>query len=410
MRHVRVAVFLVAVFSQIQSAAAINGTPSWFESRIATVPSGFYVSSPSLAFDHYGTPSVSWSQVETTPGTNTVRHSHFLGLGLWSTRDVASGSGSGMLTSLAFDRSERPMIAWVNSNGTVQGSFNGGAAQSIGTDALTTTPSIDITYDLTGTLHGMYGRTTAGNFFDIRHTGGTFSSSDMTTLPGVLTVIDAAMAVDGRGLRHVAARTNLSGGNQGLVIASQPLFGGTWPSATLATASNVTGVDIAVNPNSGLAALAYTTYDSGTNTSKLFYTRFTGFALETTELQSSTGHRFEDVSLAFDLSDGLPAIAYERKVISSSAEELWLAYTNNGTSWLTSLVDGTIKMDAPAGRPRRPSLAFDDYGTSWPAIAYVDADGGLNVAFDPPVPEPSALALLAILLGARRRRPSRQMI
>lgn len=385
-------------------AMAISGTPFWIESRVADVSSGFYVSSPSLAFDHYGTPSVSWSHVQQPAGTNSVRHSQLLGLGLWQTREVASGSDSGILTSIAFDRAERPVVAWVNSNGNVQASFNGGAPQSVGTGANVATPSIRLSYDLTGTLRGMYNRTTTGNFFDIRHTGGTFSSADMTTLPGVTSIIDSAMITDGRGLRQLAARANLSGGSQGIVISSEPTLGGAWPSVNLITASNVTGVDIAMDPTDGRVALAYTTYDSGSSTSKLYYTKSTGSSLQTTEVLSSTLHRYEDVSLAFDLSDGMPAIAFERKVISSSAEELWFAYMNPSSNWLTSLVDGSIKMDAPGGRPRRPSLAFDDYGTSWPAIAYVDEDGGLNVAFDPPVPEPASLILAGTALALCRRR------
>ena len=82
------------------------------------------------------------------------------------------------------------------------------------------------------------------------------------------------------------------------------------------------------------------------------------------------------------------------------------AYLDGAQQWQTSLVDDSIAPDAPDGMPRAPSLAYDDYGTSWPAIAYADADGSLTVAFDPPVPEPGVmgLAFVGLALIARRRR------
>jgi hypothetical protein len=131
--------------------------------------------------------------------------------------------------------------------------------------------------------------------------------------------------------------------------------------------------------------------------------------MQTQELASSATFRYEDVSLAFDFSDGLPALAYEREIPGSEAGELMFAYRDNVMWQLpATAVDGTISMNAPGNKPRGPSLAFDDYGTSWPAIAYVHKDilsgqERLHVAFDPPVPEPSALTLLILPIAARRR-------
>lgn len=383
---------------------AVNGTPSWFESRVGTAAGGYIVSSPSLAFDHYGTPSVAWSQVFNGSGTNTVHRSQLTGLGLWTTQNVATGTDIGLITSLAFDRAERPTVAWINNGGTLAASFNGGTAQSFGVNAATTTPSLDISYDLAGNLRGAYGRTTPGNFFDISYTGGSFSTADMTTIPGIASIIDTSMATDDRGLRQIAARANLTGGGQAIVIASEPSTSGPWASGQLATADFVLGVDVAMDPTDGRTALAYTTFNSATSTSKLFYAKFNGFSIQTTEILSNVNFKYEDVSLAFDQTDGRPAIAYERRVIATSAQELHFTYLNASSMWQDSLVDAMISMDAPGGRLRRPSLAFDDYGTSWPAISYVDSDGGLNVAFDPPVPEPQTILMLGIALIASRRR------
>jgi hypothetical protein len=395
------------------SARGVNNAPNWTESEVGLPLASSYASTPVLAFDHYGTPAVSWSSVSTAGGNNSVRCSQLLGLGMWNMRELANGTGLGLRTSLTFDRAERPSVAWVNIDGSVNASFNFGAPQSIAASGANfNNPVVSLSLDLAGSLRGMYGRTTAGNLFDIGYSGGTFSSSNMTTLSGVTGILDAAMVADGRGLRQVAAWANLTAGNQGLVLASEAPGGGVWSSATFASADNVTGVDIAMDPIDGRIALAYSTFTNSGTVSKLFYSKFDGISMQTTQLATSATFRYEDVSLAFDLADDHPAIAYERRNTVSSAEELMFAYRDNASVWQlpATAIDSTISMDGFGNKPRRPSLAFDDYGTTWPAVAYVDSDGSVNVAFDPPaVPEPGTLALLlaAGALAAARPRSRR---
>jgi hypothetical protein len=372
---------------------------------VATPAANQYVSTPDLAFDHYGTPSTSFSLINTT-GSNSVQHAQHTSLGLWSSRELANGVGVGIRTAIAFDRSERPSIAWVNTTEAVQGQFNYGTNGSVGTAANATRPIINMNYDLAGNLRGMYGGSSSGDFSSISYNGTTYSSAAMASIPGVNIVYDAQMTVDNRGLRQIAARTNLTGGGQALALLSEPA-GGPWATSNLALADFVDGASIATNPLDGSLAVAYSTYNASTNTSKLIYTKFSGNSSTTTEILSFNTFRYQDVSLAFDRSDGRPAIAFERRVNSNSAQELWYAWLNASSVWQTSLVDSTISMDAPEGSmPRGPSLAFDDYGTSWPAIAYVDSNGALNTAFDPPAPEPAFLPLLLVLSASiiRRRR------
>lgn len=398
---------VIAILAPAASALAINGTPTWFESEVGLPLATSYISTPVLAFDHYGTAAVSWSSVSQAGGAHSVRYSQFQGFGQWNTRELANGPGLGLRTSLSFDRSERPSVAWVSGDGSASASFNLGAAQQLtATGANTSEPVVSLSHDLAGGLRGMYARTTTGNLFDIGYSGGAFTNGTMMTLSGVTNILDAAMLADDRGLRQLAARVNLTAGNQGLVLASEPSGGGSWSSVTHVTADNVTGVDLAMDPTDGRMAVAYTTRNNTSGLSKLFYAKFNGFSMQTTELASSASFRYEDVSLAFDFSDGLPALAYERKNTGSGAEELMFAYRDVALWQLPATpVDGTIAMDAPGNKPRRPSLAFDDFGTSWPAIAYADSDGALNVAFDPPAPEPATLGLLmAVLVVAGRRR------
>lgn len=388
-----------------RSALGTGGTPSWSLSLVSGVDPGTYATSPTLAFDHYGTPSVSWSQVWSLSGMNSVRHSQLLGTGLWSHREVASGQGVGLMTSLSFDRAERPTIAWLDEDGSVSAEFNGGGAQQVAiSGAGVVHPVLSLSHDLAGDLRGMYGEATPGGFSDIGYSGGVFSSGPLTTLSGLDAVLGAGLVTDHQGLRHIAARAELGGGGEAVVIASEPPGGGSWPAGQFVIADAIKGVDIAIDPTDGNIALAYTTLDAGTNTSSLYYAKFNGVLFDTTLVASSIFDVFEDASLAFDFSDGRPAIAYEQRL--ASAEHLMFAYLDGAQQWQTSLVDDSIAMDAPDGMPRAPSLAYDDYGTSWPAIAYADADGSLTVAFDPPVPEPGALGLAFVGLAiiARRRR------
>lgn len=409
MKAIGIFVWMAAVLGTATRVWGVNGTPSWFESEVGTALTSSYVTTPTLAFDHYGTPSVSWSSASQVGGPNSVRYSQLLGLGLWNTREMANGISIGLRTALTFDRAERPILAWSNSNGSVNASFNLAASQELtASGANSINPALSLSLDRAGSLRGMYSRSAAGNLYDIGYSGSSFTNSNMTTLPGVTNVFDVAMVADGRGLRQVAARAGLTVGGEGLIISSEPSAGGTWSSATLATADDITGVDIATDPTNGRMALVYTTYQNS-GVSKLFYSEFNGFSMLTTELATSSSFRYEDVSLAFDFSDGQPAIAFERKNTGSGAEELMFAYRDGLSVWQMppTPVDGTILMDAPGGKLRRPSLAFDDYGTSWPAIAYVDSDGSLNVAFDPPVPEPASLVCFCMCLflaGGRRKK------
>lgn len=389
-----------------RQALAVDGTPSWFQSQVTTASPGFSLSSPALAFDHFGTPSVTWSSVADVTGTNQVTRSELLGLGIWAHHSIATGTGVGLQTALSFDRAERPTVAWINTSGDVFAEFdNSGVQTLVANGAGTQDPILSLSHDLAGNLRGLFAGATTGELFDIGGSGGSFSSGMMTTLSGIDPLNDVRMTTDHSGLRHVVARGELTPGVEGVVLASEPSFGGVWPMMTFATADVVHGAAVAVDPGDGNLAIAYTTFDNATSTSRLFYAKSDGFQLQPTEVLASTTAVFQDVDLAFDFSDGLPAIAFEQAVVSPAAEQMMFAFLDPAAQWQTSLVDDSVSLEHPLARSRRPSLAFDDFGTSFPAIAYIDADGSLAVAFDPPVPEPATLALLALglLLPTRRR-------
>lgn len=387
-------------------ASAVNGTPTWFNSFVGSAAPSQYVSSPSLAFDHYGVPSVSWSSTSPVSATNTVYRSNTSGLGFWSHSVVESGPGVGLLTSLSFDRAERPTVAWMNDSGEIRTLFNNSVAQVVAGNGNIPRPALSIHHDLTGTLRGGYSGTTVGNIFSLTGSNGSHASNSIGTLPNISQILDLRFTTDHTGRSHAIVRASLTTNTQAVIVASEPIGAGPWVSSVLATADDVKGVAITTSPADGQVALAYTTFNAGTNTSKLFYAKSTGTSLQTTEVQSSATAMFEDIDLAFDFSDGRPAIAYERKTLAPFAQQIQFAYLNASSLWQTSLVDGTASLDNPMGLPRRPSLAFDDYGTSWPAVAYVDADGSLTVAFDPPAsaPEPGTVLLIALAAGGAHFR------
>ena len=104
-------------------------------------------------------------------------------------------------------------------------------------------------------------------------------------------------------------------------------------------------------------------------------------------------------SLAFDPADGHPAISYERL----STSELNFAW-HNGSIWQSQIVDS-------GGFPiYQSSLAFNDFGTGFPSIAYSNEGQELYYIEDPPllVPEPGSLCLVCVgvLIGLARRRTS----
>ncbi len=387
------------------SAYAVNGSPTWSIVSLWPGPGGTqYVSSPRMAFDHYGTPAVSWSIVDAVGiAANQVYHSQQTPLGLWSHRQMASGIGSGLLTSVSYDRAERPHVAWLNSNGSLNASFNFGASQNLtaAPAAATALPSLSLRHDLAGNLVGIYAGSSAGQIGAITWNGTTYSRALLTTLPGVSSVRSAALTIDHRGLRHMVLDAVLQpSGARAVVLASEPANNAAWVSGVLTTADAVTGVDITTRGSDGRVAFTYATR-TGT-LSQLFYAESNGSTITTATVSSSSTAQYGGVSLAFDRTDGQPAIGF----VDATNRDLLFSFRNPGGTWTTGVVDPDISLTSPLlGEPIFPSLAFNEFGTGWPALAYVGGNGDLRVAFDPPAPEPATAVLFpaAAVAFARRR-------
>jgi hypothetical protein len=167
------------------------------------------------------------------------------------------------------------------------------------------------------------------------------------------------------------------------------------------TTVNATGSypSIAIDPDSGFPAIAF--YNGDLN-----YGSWDGDSWNLTIVDAPG--LVGVPSLAFDPADGNPAIAYT----DSTNGDLKLAW-HDGSTWRVQIVDAVGDVGD------NPSLAFNDYGNGFPAIAYVDGTFGNAVPLyfieDPPapaVPEPASLLLLAwatlitCFRSGRRRRNS----
>jgi hypothetical protein len=154
-----------------------------------------------------------------------------------------------------------------------------------------------------------------------------------------------------------------------LVFAARPL-GHECFSADV-VAENGRYPSLAIDPDTGYPAIAY--HDSANQ--NLVYAEWDGDQWVATNVDTA-GITGLWPSLAFDPADGNPAIAYH----SQTDGDLMFAW-HDGVQWNTQVaVNGTFEV--PTGFT--PSLAFNDFGTGFPAIAYFGIDSNLYFVEDPP--------------------------
>lgn len=397
-------VLLVAISLFFASRAfGIDGTPVWFPSVVASPTVDEQFRKPTLAFDHYGGASVVWSKIANTQ-IGTVYRSERLGIGGWAHRQVASGIGVGSSTTLSFDRAERPLVGWTVSTGQIHCDFNDGqVVQMVGSNSNNIRPDIQFHHDIAGNLRGLYSTQGDGGT-GIAFSGSTFTTQSQFSIAAIDEIREIDITTDHTGLSYAIARVRQNNADETVAIASETTFPGAWPITNIVTTDGIGGVSIATDPTDGRIAFAYSTFDDNTNTSKVFYSKFNGLTLDTIELLSAGDRFYGDLDLAFDPSDGRPSLALEESLFTG-ADRLLFVYDNGSPNWQTSLVDDSI-LAGDLNNMLRPSLAYDDFGSTYPAISYIDGDGSLIVSFDPPVPEPATVTGLLVIgmLSLRRRR------
>jgi hypothetical protein len=367
-------------------AAAITGTPSWKpRETVAEFPAyeSYNGSDRALSYDHHGNPGTVYLD-GTTSALSYARRVPGVG---WVTAEVdASSFAAG--PSLAYDRYERPTIAYTNSSGVRFARFDG-ASWQLQTAVASGGSFPSLANDILGRPAIAY--TNSGDFSlkYIRDTDGDFSFTDETPITANSQSFAGgipSLVFDPLNRPMVAAWDVMT--DELKFSVEEPGIG--WVTAVIDTVASPPGFapSLAIDPDTGYPAIAY-----GGGTTGLRFAAWNGDAWDLTTIDSTLDYG-SLVSLAFDPADGHPAISY------ASLESLALRIAwHNGSTWQTQTVDGTNGFN-------QSSLAFNDFGNGFPSIVYVNPFGTYFIE-DPPlaVPEPAtAVLMLAGLAAVYRRR------
>jgi hypothetical protein len=379
-------------------AWAITLTPSWKPREfVATTgdPNAMLGADRTLAYDHHGNPGIAYSNgplqyARRVPGVG------------WASATVDSTFAT--TPSLAYDRYERPAISYFDLDAFGDTWPDLGYARFNGTmwiletvDTYSPFPSAvgqytSIAFDLLGRPAIAYYDNSATSLKFVHDTDGDLSLMDETPV----TVVNAftegqlsSLVFDSLNRPMVA---HFDDTNDDLRFSVQEPGVG-WVTTTLDSTGN-TGryPSIAIDPSNGFPAIAYFTNN------ELRYTAWDGDSWNQTTVEVTGSvlgpgpSNFQSSpSLAFDPSDNNPAIAYGNNTEGRNLKLAWRV----GSTWFTQTVDAVGDVG------RHPSLAFNDFGTGFASISYLDWDEDLfesRLYFidDPPavVPEPSSAMLL----------------
>jgi hypothetical protein len=307
----------------------------------------------------------------------------------WVHAAIDTGGNVGKFPSLAYDRNERPAISYHDdtNDDLKYARFNGSAWQ---TETVDMTGNVgqytSLAFDHLGRPAIAYQDFTNGSLKYVQDTDGDFSLLDEAPVTVVQQFFEGfwpSLVFDHLN-RPMIAHQDFA--NSDLRFSVQnPSIG--WVTTTV-DSTDSTGVSpsIAIDPATGFPAIAY--HDS-TNLD-LRYAAWDGDSWNATTVDAPGSVGWHP-SLAFDPADGNPTIAYFDSTNSPSANgHLKLAW-HDGIAWQTQTVDAVGNVG------RMPSLAFNDYGSGFPSIAYLDQSGSLYFIEDPPgaaVPEPASVMLL----------------
>ena len=383
---------------------ALGSTPTWKprETIAAGVidRDGHKAADRILAYDHYGNPGV----VFCTDDCQLWYGRKPPGAGWVSTRVETMGTHDVRYPSLAYDRFEYPLISVQDYQG---GSPPMAYLNYVDWDRSTNmwmmsnpdaaSPSGDYTciavdlYGLAGISYGAEvmegGMMAAEPALRFGHDCGTMMIMIAETVE-FGQVQATSLAFDRQNRPMIAYHLD-----NGIRFAvKEPIVGWARAQVVQGTLPADSGPSLALGPATGYPAIAYADADS-----KLAFAEWDGTQWTTTIVDDGAAAY---PSLAYDPGDNNPGIAY------ASLGDLKFAW-HDGSSWHTMVVDND-----PIELGFHPSLAFNEYGTGWPAIAYTSWDT-LFFIEDPPeavaVPEPGTIALLLTGAGSlaatgRRRR------
>jgi hypothetical protein len=351
-----------------------------------------------MAFDHYGVPSIASADER----GDVVFARQVAGAG-WQNTTLDFDVGA-MGASLAFDRREMPADAYGANDGLhlqrfVPGSgFVNELLDNSVASGFSWTNGTSVAFDLLGSpavaAGAEFGGENSVRYISDSNGDGALTSADLLQLAGgsesrpTLTFDNLNRPVIG--CSYFSDGTEPNGDADVLVrdaflqFFSIGIQGNAEPGLT-----DERNVSVAIDPDDGLPAVAWTNPEDR----QLWYAKWDPLnnlwdsdLVDTAPLGAELGNE----SLAFDPGDGHPAISY-----SDNRGRVNFAW-NNGTTWNRQLIQNTGFMTYS-----RTSLAFNEFGHGFPAIAYIADDPAaandlLWFTVDPPaaVPEPVTSVLL----------------
>jgi len=388
--------------------------PSWEPRQLvaerlepAYPPSRF--DSVSLAYDHWGHPGLAYTLTDNNLALSELYYArHMTGFG-WGSRPLVESEAPLGSASMAFDRHERPAIgyreglaSWTGASWSFNSTEGGGR----------------LAFDLYGTAAIAQARTAEPPMESVRFLAGPRDAGGFDTVEtvaewhsgGAATTTVHGLAFDALNRPIVAYSApdpaDPYGAAEIALAIKDPAVG--WMTTTLDRVSPQEPwepipsihASLAIDPDTGIPVVAYSV--DGAEGSELYYIEWNGSAWNRSVLAS--GGRLP--SLQFDPGDGHPAVAY----VDAATGALELSW-HDGDLWQSQTVDDQVRVSGA------PSLAFNDYGTGFPSIAYFTDNfdamppeafrSSLYFIEDPaPLPEPSAFGLLFLGAGlacVRRR-------
>jgi len=391
--HLLVACFLGVLAVPV---GAITTTPSWKPVEVAyNLPdaSATYGADRMLAYDHHGNPGI--AHIDTI-NLSLDYARRVPGVG-WHNVEVDPNGGN--FPSLAFDRYERPAISYSQSSSSGLGfaHFDGTNWQVETADA-TDGSWTSLAFDILGHAAIAYTSDFPFSMKYVRDTDGDFSFIDET--PVTVASVDnegafSSLAFDPLNrpmIAHMAVDTN-----ELRFSVEEPGIGWITTTVDTHTPSPTYGAfipSLAIDPDTNYPAIAY-----GGGSTGLRYAAWNGVNWDLTTVDSSGTDVGTFSSLAFDPADGHPAISYNSE---QTPDELRFAW-HDGSIWQTQTVDS-------GGDIFQSSLAFNDFGNGFASIAYVGGSSfDLNFIEDPPaVPEPASALLMIFGLASTCLCRSRQ--
>jgi hypothetical protein len=368
------AVVLVAI---AMPAAAVETAPTWQSPVLVDSVPNYFADFADyggheryLAYDHFGEPGIAYSK------SADIRYARpIAGLG-WVNEIVDDPDDYTLLAqpSLVFGLDEMPHVGW---SGNIPGQFYAvyhaffDGTQwvfdffNFGNELLPGQLTGALSMDLLGRPGMGYTLDGAILYRNDQDSDGLLALESDCNLGFGSETVEMSTAFDGLGQSTVALTTfNL------LVFAARPIGHECLSSTTITTDARYPS--LAIDPDTDYPAIAY--YDPAAG--DLIYAEWDGTQWVLTPVDTA-GNTGLYPSLAFDPADGNPAIAYH----DLSDGDLRFAW-HDGASWNSQVVvDGTFEV--PTGYT--PSLAFNDFGTGFPAIAYFGIDSNLYFVEDPPL-------------------------